>query len=452
MIEATGYDGPPRVELVWDEAQPGQAEQVLRTNLVTNPQPESATGWAATGGNTLAAAPWDAGRKMCQATANGTGTPSVIAPAITVTSGQKVPWRIKVWAKTSDYQLRVAVRVGTSGGTYEAGMTDWTAPEGGGWAELSGEVTATSAGQRQLVVLGVGIPLAGWQFGAGDIIYDAGPYFDGSSATSGGKSHRWVGAINASASEEYIPMVPPGDPWPAGSTMTITRTANQLSGTVRGATNRAATVTGFIVDWEAPVGVPIVYTLEAWSPAGVRLADTSVTVDPLPEPSGSSIWLSDPLVEGSAIEVTALQGTDAERKYPQEVSRVYPAGQRYGAASVTQRRGIDEWPLVLFAKSAEYALALRTMIMTAASLCVRVPAWHQLDPIMYGQFDGTETFSPRRADIVATWSGNLLTSGGPGLDVVVASRTYDDVLAEHETYVDIITTYDSYTDLQRGQV
>lgn len=219
----------------------------------------------------------------------------------------------------------------------------------------------------------------------------------------------------------------------------------------------AATVSGafLVIDYEAPLGVPLTYTCETADANGVASelsAEATTTLDV------STIWMQDALDPSTAIEVqlngttgiTAIADSFAPITY-QLTGVVLPiVGSRDPVAVGGTRRAASQVPLNLITRTPADTSAVRSLWDQAFPLCVRVPATiPQHDGLMY------LAFTEFREAPYPGWTQTLFTAvadsvRGPGLGVVVQPRQYTHLLDEAATYTALISLYPTYLDVLRG--
>lgn len=238
-------------------------------------------------------------------------------------------------------------------------------------------------------------------------------------------------------------------------TITVWRQWSGRRSQVRDAVGVTVSGAFLVVDYEAPLGVPLIYTCETADANGVASelsAEATVTVDV------STIWMQDALDPTSAIEVqssgtagiTAIGDSFAPMIY-ELTGQVLPiVGSRDPVAVGGTRRAASQVPLSLITRSASDTTAVRVLWDQAFPLCVRVPSTiPQHDGLMY------LAFTEFREAPYPGWDKTLFTAvadsvRGPGLGVIVNPRQFDHLLDEAATFTDLIALYPTFLDVQRG--
>lgn len=217
------------------------------------------------------------------------------------------------------------------------------------------------------------------------------------------------------------------------------------------------TVSGdyFVVDYEAPFGVPVTYTCETADAAGVPSelsAGTSATV------AVTEIWMQDPLDPASAIEVATTGSSAGVRaladsftghtaEMPAETVTVIGSGEPIALGGT--RQAPSQVPLKVKARTVADAEAVRNLWNQAFPLCVRTPTKMPFyRGLAYMVFDYTETPHPDWVQV--TFAATARVVRGPGRGVVVQPRTYDHLLDEAATYAGLLPLYPTYLDMRRG--
>lgn len=284
------------------------------------------------------------------------------------------------------------------------------------------------------------------------------PYFDGDSRATVDFTYAWTGAAHASTSMRFAtpglwveaftdPPVPrvgitvTGLDAAGPSVVTVWRTTS--GGTrraVRGWKKRTVYGSDYYIDYEAPLGREVTYSLEVHSGATVpaRMSDTitldsatGVIQDPL-MPLGAVSVASGPGRGGGALRPQAFQ----ELEYAVESSQAVVLGRREPVAMTGQRIAASGIDFSVLTKAAEEATALRNLLAESPLVLVRpLPEWGQLPDLIYtvptvveapvgAALGGSLTYWTLTGDAVAA----------PSMQVLVALWTYDQVAALWTTY------------------
>lgn len=239
-------------------------------------------------------------------------------------------------------------------------------------------------------------------------------------------------------------------------TVSIWRSYGGVIEAVRGAVNATCSGDFLVTDYEAPLGQAVTYSCQTFDSAG--------TPSPLSDPSASvtldvaDVWLSDPLAPSTALALPLTRGSGdiAVRvgafvgSYGQDAALLNPIGVSLPIAVVGVRRAISAMPVTVATYSSAVDAALLDLLQQASVACLRVPpAVRRVSPVSYVQFGDLQPAddpSLRRT----VWPLVATAVQAPGLNVVIPTRTYDDLLAEASTYDELAQLYTTYIDLQRG--
>lgn len=231
---------------------------------------------------------------------------------------------------------------------------------------------------------------------------------------------------------------------PTDSTIIVFRLFGKFQTTVRGAL-RAPSSGGFtIVDYEAPVGVPVTYRAELFNAAGVSLGITNEAVVTLVG-TGSDAIISDPLSPAAAVTV------DGHAEFGSELTRSRPFEQHNVSGRIVTLTGLlgklQGVPLTCNTRSIADADALDAVLSTTVVL-VRTAPPSRLPALFYAVV-GTVRQVPQDVQ----WGGEWIrwdiqgdeTDPSP-LDVQVPIITYQMFNDAFPTYGDFNAAYVSYLD------
>lgn len=133
---------------------------------------------------------------------------------------------------------------------------------------------------------------------------------------------------------------------PAASTITIYRTAEGRTEEVRGGTDKAA-AEPFVLDYEVAPGVQNSWRAEMFDSSGQGIGFTEqVTLD-VPD---EGAWLQQPLAPETAIRVRLSLQTGASIRKPTPSEITFAEGATVGTMIGSQRRGIQDTKVTLFAE------------------------------------------------------------------------------------------------------
>lgn len=250
---------------------------------------------------------------------------------------------------------------------------------------------------------------------------------------------------------EITPM--PGD----AVTVTIWRNWAGQRFPVRGA--RDATVSGdfFIIDYEAPFGVPVVYTCTTGDVDG-NPSLLSPNSDQALLDIEDTIWVQDPIDPTTAIPIP-LMGDEMFLEASSFASVTYSVpssgsvnqviGSGMPVAYAGARQAASNMPLSVFTPDVDTTFAFRELMLQAYPFCMRTPARvSMLTGLTYvAAGDVTETL---RIDGSTLWAMTGQAVRSPGVGVIISPRIYDDLLGEAGTYTELLALYATYTAVKRG--
>lgn len=227
------------------------------------------------------------------------------------------------------------------------------------------------------------------------------------------------------------------------SVVTVWRTVEGMPRrAVRGARSITVLTSTYILDYEAPLGREVTYTLEVEAGAVVPAElDASITL------YSDDGWMQDPLNPGSAVPVsgshnmggipvfTSSAMSELEHNFNSEMAQVlgtdYPVvlgGQRLAAANI---------PFTMLTDAAEWNTALKRLLLGSHVVLLRCPpTWgNSLPPLAYLKV------SVREIPAETRWGGTLMQwdlSGDlvapPAARVVIPVWTYDAIRALYVSY------------------
>lgn len=210
---------------------------------------------------------------------------------------------------------------------------------------------------------------------------------------------------------------------------------------VRGWDKRLVYGSEYSIDYEAPLGREVVYTLEVNAGAVIppMLLDTTF----LDVPTG---FIQDPLLPLGAIGLSSGLEVDQvpvltdsvfrKLQYDIESSSVKIMGSREPVAMTGQRMVASGIDFSVFTEAAEHATALRSLLMEGGIVLVRpLPSWGPLPDLLYTVPSVSE--EPVYAEDGVTFTRWTMSGDSvrpPSVDILVALWTYNQVAALWTTY------------------
>lgn len=224
------------------------------------------------------------------------------------------------------------------------------------------------------------------------------------------------------------------------STITVWRSVpGEARASVRGARNLVVTAATFLVDYEAPLGRVVTYTLEV---NGLTVPETLTATVTVPS---DTVWMQDPLDPSTAVPVSWGTGNGdilfapaalTAIGYPSPATLVRVMGATYPTALGGNRMGAASVPLDLLTRTIIAANQVRILLNAAEPLLVRtIPAVSPpLPALAYVHASATEQRAPFMGGTLTTWAlvGDLVTA--PTINLLVATWTYANVTALYDTY------------------
>lgn len=210
---------------------------------------------------------------------------------------------------------------------------------------------------------------------------------------------------------------------------------------VRGWNQRLVYGSDYSIDYEAPLGREVVYTLEVISGAvipPVLLGSTFLDV-----PMG---FIQDPLLPLGALGLSSGLELDQvpvltdsvfrKLQYDIESSSVRILGSREPVAMTGQRMVASGIDFSVFTEAAEHGTRLRNLLMEGGVVLVRpLPSWGPLPDLVYTVPSVSEEPVYDAGGVTLTrWTLSGDSVRPPSIDVLVALWTYDQVAALHATY------------------
>lgn len=255
-----------------------------------------------------------------------------------------------------------------------------------------------------------------------------GNYFDGNSASAA-----WNGAVNASTSTLYIPVItltPSTDPnvspqvlvvvtdmAPQVRTVNVQRTAEGRTMKVRGGVNLYAVGGAPVMDFEPPAG-PSVYQAEQFDINGLSLGFTNPSTVTL---TFTDTWVHQPLSPTLAVKVRLFIDSANDLVRPSPGSVVYPEGATVGRLIGGQRVGLRGTSIRLRMANAADADEFLSMFGGYTSdfpsvICIRTPTTIRLPRVLFaGCLDPHEVDYGNYAMITMAMTIDEVAPPAPGL-------------------------------------
>lgn len=249
-------------------------------------------------------------------------------------------------------------------------------------------------------------------------------------------------------------------PMPAdAATVTVWRYASGRRTVIRGASNTPVAGDTAFVDYDVPLGVPVVYEAQTADAGGTpsQLSDDSAQVFA----DSPYLWIHDPLDPASAmpIALTSNAGLGVEARFASfrtgsynlagTVAPVYGSADPLGFADI--RQSIAGVPIELRTFDDDTRRQLLALLRQAYPLCVRGGAAVPLlsDGVAYLSIPQvTPTFDPDNTTCVWTMTGDSIAP--PGAAIIIPVRTLDGLGDEAATLDGLGVLYDNLVDLQLG--
>lgn len=238
------------------------------------------------------------------------------------------------------------------------------------------------------------------------------------------------------------------------STITVWRSvAGEPRAAVRGLRGAVVVDATYVVDYEAPLGRPVTYTLEVTSgPTTPTTLEATVSV------ASTDAWLQDPLDPSTAVALATDQVDGGVWFHARALSRIGYAstaelvqvlGAEYPVALGGRPGAPTGVPFDVFTDSAEQCNRVRTLIGSAFPLLLRtVPAISPpLRSLAYMRADAVEQpVTSLMGGTLTVWelTGDLVQP--PSIRILVPTWTYAQVAAMWATYADAAAAGRTYLD------
>lgn len=228
------------------------------------------------------------------------------------------------------------------------------------------------------------------------------------------------------------------------SVLSVWRTADGLREPVRGARRATFVDSAYVIDYDAPLGRPITYEVEAISgpSGGQRVTSSAVTVN------SDAAWIMDPLVPQTAVAISRRLSRNGgvvfmvtamrDFEYQADVSMIDVMGSDRPMALIGRRSAAKGIDISLLTDMAEQNSRVRDLFAQTGQILVRVP------PAVSSTLPGScflavatvgETSrKPHTGSEVTTWTIKGDTVAAPAFQVLTATFTYGDVAILFGTY------------------
>lgn len=236
------------------------------------------------------------------------------------------------------------------------------------------------------------------------------------------------------------------------ASVTLYRTADGVILPVRTAINLGA-VGGFTAfDAEAPQGVPISYQALQFDASGNQIGYTPTVSATIPTIEPIYGWLSDPLVESSAIKIvmTDTAGIAPQRKVP---GTVYSVGAK-AVVLAGQQSPLNDLDMGFYTMSADDDLAVQALIQQANGIVLirTMPGFGVLVPRALYCFtaatnptylDGNGSVWDNKVSEIAPTTQAVAKSNASWDDVESTFATWDDAKAAFPTWLVLEQAFDT---------
>jgi hypothetical protein len=225
----------------------------------------------------------------------------------------------------------------------------------------------------------------------------------------------------------------------------IWRTVDGIRRPVRGARRINVVGSGFVTDYEAPLGRTISYDMEILSGvcAGVAVTTATTTIS-----SSASGWLSDPLVPSSAVAVYGDVGPNGEPgldfdalaqfTYKSAVSKMTVMGTSEPVALIGQRQAAADIDVNMTTLAGTQSTSLRTLVQNAGTLLFRpLTGWASALPgLCYLAADAVaeQPVTEKYGGAMVAWKAKGDIVAPPAANIVAPTTTYGTVSAAYATY------------------
>lgn len=420
----------------------------VRTNLITNPSIETnTTGYTLQGaGTTLTrvSTQFKFGAWSLQVVAAAVTNAGVTSPAATVAASTFVAASlyIKGNAGTEAVTIELRNQANTVIATQSVTLTS-------GWLKYNLDgVTPVGTTSAHIRINRPGASPAQTYFVDGVIIRQTTDididFFSGDTDDDLLITYAWTGTVNGSTSTatDNASITPAGlsdaNPTPRveitvptwGGTVvttTVERIAEGTRSVVRGALRELSPGGFFVVDYEAPIGVPLQYQATGYNSAGVPVVMTpeSQTVT-LTAAAPLNVWIHDPLSPLTAINLTLEAASGKSLTYAMDSAVLAPMGSSYPVAVSGTRRIASSVTVSVATYTNDQADDLRSVLLSAAVLVVRPADNNRLPLLSY--LSAAQVVEGPIMGGVRRWEITGDTVRPPSADIAVPVHTWEEVL------------------------
>jgi hypothetical protein len=231
--------------------------------------------------------------------------------------------------------------------------------------------------------------------------------------------------------------------------VTLYRTADGVISPVRTAINLGA-VGGFTAfDAEVPQGVPVTYQALQFDASGNQIGYTATVSVTIPAIEPIYAWLSDPLIEGSAIKVvmTDTAGMAPSRTIP---GTVYTIGSK-AVVLAGQQGPLAGLDMSFYTLSADDDAAVQSLIQQANGIVLlrTMPGFGALIPRALYCFAGSA--NPTYLDGNGSIWANSVSEVTPSTQQVIqSSASWDDVISTFPDWDTAKAAFATWLDLEQA--
>jgi hypothetical protein len=236
---------------------------------------------------------------------------------------------------------------------------------------------------------------------------------------------------------------------PAADTVTVTVYRTDPTGTyeVRGGFRHPVAGPEIVVDYEAPFGRPLTYTVTAYDAAGTpgpRSLPSAIVL--LPDPLCP--WLADVLIPSTALAVAPVDWADQD--HSRKNTQLWPSTAD-AAVVVSNVRPRATSPITIFTYTDGEAGRL-LQVLSAAAVILRPPAsWTWPGGTYYADAVTETRYAPKRpADQRRIWGFTLVPVLAPPATLSQSPITWARVVALYSTWADLIAAKPTWFEVLRN--
>lgn len=228
------------------------------------------------------------------------------------------------------------------------------------------------------------------------------------------------------------------------ATVTVSRVVDGAeAGVLINGRNVGVNGSTYLEDYTIPFGVPVQYYAVAEDAAGVESAQSALTAPVKARVYGSGLWLSDPTIPGSGLEVRVVDWD--EREFNSATSTALPLGGSIPIGLLATRQGAS-FTLITRSDRPEFRTELRHLIATSPLMLLR-PSPILDEPARYCTVGSVRerrlTIGHYRYELGLTevrTPAVAVKYGAPGKryeDLVYYYDSYDDPKLTQRTYIEL---------------